>query len=892
MFSHRPATRFRHVTVAALGCLLIWADGASAQAPAAPATSDAPQTKPAKPPQLRKFVEAPFPESERAAGAGASVVLELLISATGTVEAARVVQSGGAAFDAAALEAARAFEFEPAEIDGLPAPVKIQYRYAFVLEPAPPPITVLRGEVRRRGTGEPMAGVTVRLDSGQEVITDAEGRFELSDIAPGTHTVMLSGPSLAALQTEEQLELGQDLAVRYDVDPIVETPLDAAEGDDLEIVVTAPKLTRQVVATRVDADSARRVAGTQGDVLKIVENMPGVARAAVGSGDVVVWGAAPADTRVYVDGVRVPALYHFGGLRSVVHSDLVQSVELVPGAYGAAYGRGLGGLVTVDTRDPSGDGLSESLQLDLLDASAAVHGAITPTLRVAGSIRRSHLHEVLSGAVLEDVEEFFPIPRYHDASARLRYEPSGSEWVELGGLLSSDSVTRSIGSADPQSRRSETRDVDFERLFLRYRSEPGDGTRVSVVPWFGRDRERLSGRYGAIPIELAVDSSLYGLRASWMGSLSPSVSLSVGLDLEVVEAELTREGSVSAPPREGDTRVFGQPPADQVNVDAWRATTGSAAPHVEADLAFFEDRLHVVPGLRVEPFFSSVNRRRPAEGSAADVGAFVAELSVQPRLSLRYALHPALSLKLGYGRYRQPPRAEDLSAVFGDPLSDTSEATHYLVGGEVRPGGQIAIEATAFHSDSSDLAVRNPLPSPRVAETLLNVGEGRAYGLQLLVRRELADGFFGWLAYTLQRSERMDTPGSSWRLFDFDQTHVLTALMSYELGAGFELGARLRGASGYPRTLVTGAYYDARRDQYEPLFGQKNSDRLPSFFQADLRGSKRWRFAGTELEVYLDVQNVTDTRNAEEIVYDAAYTQARFIRGLPILPVLGATWKF
>ena len=59
-----------------------------------------------------------------------------------------------------------------------------------------------------------------------------------------------------------------------------------------------------------------------------------------------------------------------------------------------------------------------------------------------------------------------------------------------------------------------------------------------------------------------------------------------------------------------------------------------------------------------------------------------------------------------------------------------------------------------------------------------------------------------------------------------------------------------------------------------------------------MRGSKRWRFAGTELEVYLDVQNVTDTRNAEEIVYNADYTQARFIRGLPILPVLGATWKF
>ena len=83
------------------------------------------------------------------------------------------------------------------------------------------------------------------------------------------------------------------------------------------------------------------------------------------------------------------------------------------------------------------------------------------------------------------------------------------------------------------------------------------------------------------------------------------------------------------------------------------------------------------------------------------------------------------------------------------------------------------------------------------------------------MRRSLGDGFSGWLAYTLQRSERDDGDGTGWRLFDFDQTHVLSALASWELGRGFELGARLRVASGYPRTPVVGAYYDARRDRYE-----------------------------------------------------------------------------
>jgi TonB family protein len=846
-----------------------------------------------KAPRLARFVEAPFPESERAGGAGASVVLEILISAAGRVDAARVIGPASPAFDAAALEAVKQFEFEPAEIDGNPAPIKIQYRYEFVLEQAPAE-TVLRGEVHRNDNGEPMAGVSITLDSGETALTDAQGRFELRGISAGAHTVMLSGPDLAALQTEERLEQGQELGVRYDVQPIATVNVEAESEptDDMEIVVVAPKLTRQVVATRVEAESARRVAGTQGDVLKIVENMPGVARAAVGSGDVVVWGAAPEDTRVYVDGVRVPALYHYGGLRSVVHSDLVQSVELVPGAYGAPFGRGLGGLVTVDTRDPDDERLRESVQLDLLDASAAVQGPLGERVRVSGAVRRSHLHDVLSGGVSEDVEEFFPIPRYYDASARVRYEPSNAEWVELGGLLSNDSVTRRIGEDDPQTRRSETREIGFDRWFVRYKSEPGDGSRVTLVPWFGRDRARLRGVFGGTPVRQELDSELYGLRAAWSGPLLAGTTLNAGLDIEVQQANARRQGSVSAPPREGDARVFGQPPADQVNVDDWTATTGSAAPYAELDVALFEERWHLVPGLRLEPFFTSVNRRRPAESSAADVGAFSAGLSLQPRLSTRLALSREATLKAAYGRYRQPSRAEDLSSVFGNPLLGSSEASHYLLGGELALFGALGVEATLFYSSSDRLPVRNPLPSPRVAETLLDLGEGRSYGAQLLVRRNLGDGWFGWLAYTLQKSERKDAPGLDWRPFDFDQPHVLTALLSYDLGAGFDVGARVRVASGYPRTPVVGSYYDARRDQFEPILGAKNSIRIPTFWQADIRASKRWEFAGSRLEAYLDVQNVTNHQNAEEIVYAADYSQRRYIRGLPILPVLGLTWAF
>lgn len=845
-------------------------------------------------PKLTKFVPAAFPEAEKQHRSSAAVVLELLISSSGGVVDARVIGSAGAAFDEAALTAARGFEFEPALIDDQPAAVKIQYRYEFTLQEVHAAPTVLRGEVFIRGEGRAMAGVTLRLDTGQEAVTDAQGRFVFEGVTPGVHSVLLSGRGISALQTSETLREAGTLEVRYEVGLVRQNvaPGEAVAIDDLELVIVAPKLAYQVVATRVDASNARRVAGTQGDVLKVVENMPGVARASAGSGDVVVWGAAPLDTRVYVDSVRVPALYHFGGLRSVVHTDLVRSVELIPGAYGAAYGRGLGGIVTVDTIDPAKEHLKGSVQLDLLDASVALHGPLSDKFFVSGALRRSHLQDLTSSSAFDRTREYYLIPSYADASLRVRYQAEPASFFEVGALGSRDQSTRRAGGDDPIAQRSETRKLGFGRIFARYERQPGDGSRVSVVPWVGQDRQSLDGRFGKTPVLHQVNSLVSGLRADWTGSVLPHTQARLGLDLDAVQSRVTRVGSISAPPREGDARVFGQPPADQINADTWEATTASAAPYLEADVAFFADRLHVVPGLRVEPFFVSVGRRRPAEGSATDVGAFSADLSLQPRLSLRYALTAELQLKAAAGRYRQPPLAEDLSAVFGNPLLTGADANHVLVGAVLNSSKVTSIEVTAFASESHHLAVRNPIASPRVAEALVAIGEGRSRGLQVLFKRELSNRFFGWVAYTLLRSERKDAPDRDWRPFDYDQTHVFTALGSYDLGRGFEVGARARVATGYPRTPVEGAYFDSRRDQFEPVLGALNSSRLPTFWQLDVRVAKDLKLGATDLEIYLDVQNVTNRANPEEIVYNANYSDKEFIRGLPVLPVLGARWSF
>jgi hypothetical protein len=142
------------------------------------------------------------------------------------------------------------------------------------------------------------------------------------------------------------------------------------------------------------------------------------------------------------------------------------------------------------------------------------------------------------------------------------------------------------------------------------------------------------------------------------------------------------------------------------------------------------------------------------------------------------------------------------------------------------------------------------------------------------------------------RAERKNSDLTKTRLFDYDQTHVLSAVLVYSPFSGFELGGRFRLASGFPRTQVTGAYYDTQRDRYQPRFGEQNGIRIPLFMQLDLRVSHTFKLADTDLQIYLEVQNVTNRANTEELVYSPDFARQGRIRSLPVLPIAGLSWTF
>jgi TonB family protein len=848
------------------------------------------------PPKLKKFVEAAYPPDKQKEGVGARVVLAIDVEESGRVGNVEVVSSAGLDFDAAAVAAARQFEFEPATMDGTPVPVKIQYAYKFVVKEVMVslgPQVNFEGVVLNRFSQAPTRGVRIRiLDLGVETSTDQDGQFAFMDVAPGPHSIELSSRELVTIKTDEVFTKGKKKTVKYMVEP-------KEEDVDEEAVVRAPRIKKEVVETRVRTEEAKRVPGTQGDTLKVVQNLPGVGRSAFGSGALIVWGSAPQETRVNVDGVEIPMLYHVGGMRSTINADLVRSIDLSPGSFGAEYGRGLGGLVRIELQDAGREGVHGYVASDVVDFSGMVRAAITPNVRLAVSGRYGYLDKTLKTVGSRDVGDFFPIPRYDDYQARLSATLGKDEELSATFLASDDYLRRTVPSSDPWEVRDQNTTQTYRRLMVRYTRLFGDGSSVAFTPSIGYDTNDNTWNFGLTPLVLNVRSWQYAARSSYRRKVGASVVLSVGVDFQGRSSRAERVGSLQLPAREGDITVFGQPPGKELASDGWTINTLSAAPYVFSEITL--GRWTVTPGFRLEPTLIDGSLRLPHSYAHADVGYRRMDLPPNPwpgalrwmpnpRLSVGFRATRKLTLTAGGGVYGQAPAVEDLSPVFGNPSLASSTAIHVSAGGAYKLPGNLSLEAIGFYKHLYDLVARSGEPSPQVGEALVQTGAGRSYGGQVLLRQELAKGFFGWLTYSLIRSERKDRSTAGWRLFDYDQTHVLAVLASYEVTRGFQAGARFRYTTGAPRTPVLGGYFNG--SYYEPIFGEHNSIRLPAFYSLDLRVEQSFVRRRLKFNVFADVQNVTNRKNPEEIIYGANFSQQAYITGLPFLAVFGARMEF
>ena len=724
----------------------------------------------------------------------------------------------------------------------------------------------IAGKVVERANHQPVAGATIMVD-GNFAATDEAGAFAV-DVPPGSYTIAVTADWLQPAKQLVVVARGQSATIVIEVDLA-----EHAAGETIEVSGTAPTAPGE---SRVEAKFARELPGG-GDAGKIVQSLPAVARPSAGSTEVVVWGAAPRDTRVFVDGVPVPALYHVGGYRSAVGNDLIGDIHLTPAAFGVDRGRAIGGVIDIGLADPAVAPVVRA-QADVLDGSVSGKAKLG-ALVVAGAIRQSWLDRAVG--LIEDPKRLapnVPLPRWTDAQVVARAPLDDGLVLTAWAIGSIDLLDRTLASDDPAT---ETRDQQYQR-FLRAqvtlrRDRPG-GFESSTL-WIGRDRTSDDLHVGPIPATQASDMWVGGARGVQQSRLAPTATLTLGADLDGELADLSRFGSLTIPAREGDLHIFGQPPGDDVAADRWRASTVDAAGYSVLDLR--AGSVTATIGVRGDSWLLTASRLTPRVGTTPGIGSQQILFTADPRASLQVRLSDELVVRGDAGRYHQARAASDTSAVFGSPALGLEEAWHAIAGAQWRRA-PFAIEAAGYARRLDDLVARDLAVTPPLAQALTQAGIGRVFGVQLTARVIGWRGLSGWLSYNLSRSRRKDAETQSWRFFDHDQTHGLIAVAGWTLGA-YTLGARVRLATGEPRTDVLGAFFDARDGRFEPIRGPHNGVRLPTYFAADARGERRFAHGA----VYVEIQNLTGRANAEEIIYSADFSQRGYLTSLPLLAIAG-----
>jgi TonB-like protein/TonB-dependent receptor-like protein len=710
------------------------------------------------------------------ASGDATILVLVVVGADGSVESA-IPEGGVEPFASAAINTVRTWRYEPATRDGKPVRARIRVAIDFH-----PPVE-------------------------EEVTEEAEAE----DVKPGAPGVTAKVPA--------------------------PQPPPVPGVEEVTVRGARAEPSRTVTLTR---NEVRQIPGAFGDPFRAVEIMPGVTPVVSGLPFFFVRGAPPGNVGYYLDGVRIPLLFHVGAGPSVVHPGLIQRVDLYPGGYPARFGRFSGGIVSGETNQPAKE-LHGEYNVRLFDAGALVEA---PWANKRGTVllggRYSYTAFLLTQLASDTVLD------YWDYQARATYDLTPDDTVGVFAFGSHDY----LGQVQPSGEELTVFGTEFHRVDARYDRRLGrDGT-VRVAVTAGQDRSRASeDRY--------VRDRLVGARTELNYVLSERALFRAGTDVQVDSYDVEVPTSTLDP--------------STARIASYFPTRTDLALGARADTVVALSRaFEVTPGARLDLFAS--------QGATA--------IAVDPRLALKTTVTPRIKVLSALGIAHQPPSFVIPVPGFqpGGLKGGLQKAYQESLGVEFDLGDQTTATATVFHNAFADMSdplgtstqsretngcppgsfptgslagdrgtsANNPglcgVPrfrpgtigpdrsggggqgadsrgAQQVATAFEVRSKGSAYGLEIFLKRKLTGRLGGFVSYTLSRSTR--TFGGREYVATFDRTHVFNAALAFDLGKNWRAGTRFTFYTGLPKAP-------------DP---SDDSTRLPPFYRVDLRLEKRWQIS-------------------------------------------------
>ena len=715
----------------------------------------------------------------------------------------------------------------------------------------------IRGRLLEKGTRKPLKDVSVFiLPQKIKAVSDAQGSFVIENILEGECELIvnLSGYNKY-----------QKILPCIDTNNL-EIYLEKKFYTSFETTVTSKVIKRDDQAQSLTQEEFIKAPGSfGGDPVRASQNLPGVA-ATSGSAQIVVQGSSPDDTGYLINGHRVPLVFHFGGLSSVIIPEAVDRVDLLTSGYGPEYSRALGGIVGLTTKDPKDDRVHGMAYVDLLNVGGLVEGAIDEksSLLIAG--RYSYIGTVLK-KVSEKNEKFeiTSAPVYYDLTSIYKRKFSDSHEFKTTFILSKDELKFFLNKPinnDPSLRGKLKNETGFFRVIPQLITQLNANHRLDNSLSLGQDNIsfNVSGQF------LEVESSVISQRSELISTWKPTYKTYFGLDNQWSSTKSKANlptgysvGGVGTPFSVGEETKF-ETKGNQTQLGVY----------LRQEIKTSEDSPWTyLPNLRVDHF--TLNK----------------DSQIQPRLQLKYLWDPSLVMRGAVGKYVQPSTPRESARQYGNPNLRSPYAHHYTVGytKDFREGSNQGLEFTNnyFYQDLKDLVISD------VKNRYSNDGTGTILGAEVQAKYRQGD-WSSQIVYTYLKTQRR-IPGFGTTPSQYDQTHNLNLIGAYNIPR-WTFSGRFRFVTGVPYTPITGAFYDGDNDVYIPTIAGIYSQRFDAYKQFDIRIDRKFVYDTWILTAYLDVQNVLNTKNAQRVQYSYDYKNKDFARGLPILPTFGVKGEF
>lgn len=735
----------------------------------------------------------------------------------------------------------------------------------------------IRGKVVSVDGGEPLARVQVAVlvegqrDPVASAVTTNDGSFVIEGLAPGPYTLRLNAVGYRLITVAFSLA-ADEAAKEFDITLVpdnvrrtekVEVKSDIFQGPD------SPAINEMNLTSTELRETSMVLAD---DPFRAIQALPGVS--AAGNNDffaqLSVMGTPYEDVSTYIDGILIAQPFHGisdvaqGATLSLLTSETIGDVKLLPAAYPEKYGDAVGAALDIQTRDGSRTAPIFRVSIGLADTELLGEGQLGRKRRGSwlASARKSYLGYLLRNRL----NDTFTDISFYDADLKLRYDLTPAQTLTfygLGGHTLADLVHPPNQLQAGEFKRG-TNDLMLGRLGWHWTLNPHLllETRFAYLSaplkeWDlnnnvindYRDREWVAGS---------------NLVWAWRKD-------------QVLESGWTTRYVNS-----GFGNASGSPTASFVSLNSGWRNDG----YVQQASSFFGNRLHLVGSVRV------------------DTASQFEVHPVSPQLSASLPVSHSTTMQFGVGRYNQFQfPASPYIWVSGEQCAPNGEylqtANHFSAGVEHRIGEGTRIRATFFdRQNQRQFASGGCLPEfPRFG--FHSLGTNYSRGVQFVLQSRSANRLSGWIGYTYTHARENSFFGyqaqSGGPFITIlspeyptleDQLHTLNAFASYRLSPSVHLSGKFLYGSGFP---IPSGYVDITKNP--PRFVGWDATRLGDYQRLDLRVEKDWAYARWKLALYGEMLNLTNHYNPRFVENGGSNTIITE-QGMPITPTAGVAFEF